>query len=161
MTNVPGVCLFLTFADCVPIVLCDPRQRAIGLAHAGWRGTLAGVGAVLTRAMIARFGCRPADLRAAIAPSIGPCCYEVGVDVGQPFAARWASATIPGRSPDGRATCRVDLWEANRQQLLEAGVGAENVQCARVCTSCNTDRFFSHRAQHGKAGRFAALVMMR
>jgi YfiH family protein len=161
MTNEPGVCLFLTFADCVPILLYASRQEAIGVAHAGWRGTLAGVASVLARAMVVRYGCQLGELRAAIGPSIGPCCYEVGAEVARPFVERRIGAVANGHDRGRSQRWRVDLADANRRQLVELGLDEANVECCRVCTACNVDRFFSHRAQHGKAGRFAVLAMLR
>jgi polyphenol oxidase len=161
MTNGPGVCLFLTFADCVPLVLFDPVRPAVGLAHAGWRGTIARIGVELVRAMETRYGCDPRDLRVAIGPSIGPCCYEVGEDVAEAFESSWpGSVSVESMSASGQRR-RANLWEANRRQLVAAGVLQENVYDYGICTACNVDRFFSHRGQSGAAGRFAVLAMLR
>ncbi len=159
VTDRRGVALFLTFADCVPLLAFDPRRAVVGLAHAGWRGTLNGIGRELVSTMEERFGSRPEDVHIGIGPSIGPCCYEVGDDVAQQFRDRWPSSSnvISG----GESRPRVDLWTANRLVLTEARIRPENVWSSQVCTSCQVDEFFSHRRQRGTAGRFAAIVMLR
>jgi YfiH family protein len=156
MTDRPGIGLFLSFADCVPILVYDPTRHVVGLAHAGWRGTVAEVGRRLVESMGFTYGCRPVDMRAAIGPSIGSCCYEVGEDVAREFQSRWSGSAVTDRS-----SWRVDLWDANRRQLLEAGLPEANVFVTEVCTACRVDRFYSHRRQAGKAGRFATLTMLR
>jgi YfiH family protein len=159
MTDRPGVSLFLTFADCVPIFVYDPVRHVVGLAHAGWRGTVAEVGGRLVDAMGERYGCLPNDLRAAIGPAIGHCCYEVGEDVAREFKSRWPGSVVTSRSP--RMSWQVDLWDANRRQLIAAGLTNFNVFVTGVCTACRVDEFFSHRGQAGRAGRFAAIAMLR
>lgn len=148
-----GVFLAQRFADCVPILLWDPRHRVVAAAHAGWRGTALGVAAAAVRALAARFGSEPGDLRAAIGPSIGPCCYEVGPDVARRFADH---PTCQRPAADGRAY--LDLWELNRLALRAAGVAEERIEVARLCTRCRTDLFFSHRAEGYPAGRFGTLI---
>ena len=146
--------LMLRFADCTPVLLADRVRRVVGAVHAGWRGTaVRAVNAAVT-AMQQRFGSDPRDIVSGIGPAIGPCCYTVGPNVAEYFADRaWAVS----RSNDGGT--RLDLWEANRRALLEAGVPAEQVDVAGICTQCQADRFFSHRANGGQpSGRFAALV---
>jgi YfiH family protein len=158
ITDNPAVTLFQRFADCVPIVLYDPVRPAVGLIHAGWRGTLAKAPAVAARAMAERFGSRPADLQAAIGPSIGPCHYDVGPEVAgatrQAFGPA-ADALLSGEN----GTTRLDLWAANLQALREVGV--DQVEVAGVCTACHSGDFFSHRAERGRTGRFGALVALR
>lgn len=160
ITAEPGVGLWLGFADCAPILLFDPRRRAVGLAHAGWRGTVGGIVGRTVEALTREFGCEPADLLATIGPCIGACCYEVGAEV-----TAGARASLP--APDealaatGPSTWRLDLVAANAQLLRAAGVLAGNVELSGICTSCQSDHFFSHRAQHGRAGRFAAIIGMR
>lgn len=156
LTDNPAVTLFLRFADCVPILLHDPRRRAVGLVHAGWRGTLLQAGAAAVRAMAERYGSQPADLVAGIGPSIGPCHYEVGPDV-----AAGVRAAFPGHADDllqagpaGRP--HLDLWQANAVSLRQAGV--EQIELGRVCTACHTADFFSHRGERGSTGRFGAAL---
>jgi YfiH family protein len=156
MTNQPGIFLRLLFADCVPILVAAPRRGAVGVAHGGWRGTRDGVARELVRAIGHAYDVPPADLRAVVGPSIGPCCYAVGPEVVRSFQAGW---------PDASAYVRVtalepvvDLWEANRRQLVGAGLAEENVLVSGACTRCRGAEFFSHRGQGGRAGRFGALI---
>jgi YfiH family protein len=143
--------LMLRYADCTPVLLADTRRPAIGVVHAGWRGSAVRAAQAAVSAMTEAFGSDPADLVAGIGPAIGPCCYTVGSDVVMAFGDR------PELFSDGR----LDLWEANRQALLEAGVPPEHVEVAGVCTQCQAERFFSHRANQGKpAGRFAAVIRL-
>jgi YfiH family protein len=158
MTDRLGVALLLTFADCVPILVHDPVRQVVGLGHAGWRGTIAGVGRTLVDAMVDRYGSRVADLRVGIGPSIGPCCYEVGADVAALFRGRWTDLDVVC-GVDGRQ--RVDLWLANRLDLRGAGVRDGNITTSQICTACQVDDYFSHRQQHGGAGRFAAVMALR
>lgn len=149
ITNSPGVFLMLRFADCVPIALYDPVQRAIGLAHAGWKGTLSQAARKTVEAMMAAYGSRPADLIACIGPSIGPCCYEIGGNV-----VKLAQPQLLHQRGDG--SFHFDLWEANRLQL--AALGVHQIEVSGMCTACRNDEFFSHRADHGRTGRFAAVM---
>jgi YfiH family protein len=158
ITGEEGVTLMLRFADCVPILLYDSRKRVAGLGHAGWRGTAAVVASRMVSAMIDSFGSDPADVLAALGPAIGPCCYEVGDEVVRaikPTLNKWQDAMRP--SANGHSS--LDLWEANRQQLRERGVNHIETGC--VCTACHAEEFFSHRADGGKTGRFAALLGLR
>lgn len=159
ITDQPGLALIATAADCVPVYLYDPVRRVVGVAHAGWRGTVAGIAGKTARAMAERYGCRPADIHAAVGPSIGPCCYEVDDAVAAPlrqyYGAEAESLLLPGRQPH---KYQLDLWEANRRDLQGAGVGAVTV--AGACTACQVDRLFSHRAEAGRAGRGAAVITL-
>lgn len=157
VTNRPNVTLFLRFADCVPIVLVDPEKRALGLVHAGWRGTLLKAAAAAVRALVERYGSRPQAICAGIGPSIGPERYEVGPEVVEQtrrvFNGAAGSLLI---TRNGRP--HLDLWAANEQALREAGV--EHIEVSRVCTASNTHDFFSHRGEHGRTGRFGALIAL-
>lgn len=153
MTDVPGVFLSQRFADCVPLLLWDTEHAAVAAAHAGWRGTLLGVAGATVRAMADRFGTRPDLLRAAIGPSIGPCCYEVGLEVADAFAA-FPDCVVPRSA--GKAM--LDLWELNRRGFVESGLSDEQVEVSRVCTRCHNEVFFSHRANGYPAGRFGSLI---
>lgn len=162
MTNEPGVVLATHFADCVPLFFLDPQKRAIGLAHAGWRGTAAKIGAAAVDALRREYGCRPQDLIAAIGPSIGPCCFEVDAPVRDVFAAM--AELHPGEwiaegAADGKYM--IDLWEANRRVLMEAGVPEQNITVADICTKCNPQMLFSHRASAGKRGGLAAFLELK
>ena len=149
ITQSPDRTLVLRFADCTPVLLADPKRKAVAAVHAGWRGSAVRAAGAAVDALSEAFGSQPGDLLAGIGPAIGPCCYAVGQDVVDAFADR------PWLFTDSR----LDLWEANRQALVEAGVPAEQIEVAGMCTQCQSDRFFSHRANGGAlAGRFAALI---
>jgi len=153
-----GVALLLRFADCLPLMLYDPQRQAIALAHVGWRGCLAGV-VVNTLAKMRRvFGCEPRDVLAGLGPAIGPCCYEVGPDVitGVEQALGGNSGLLLTQ-PDG--TTHLNLPAAVRQQLQKAGV--QKTEDSGLCTHCHTTEFFSHRAEKGRTGRFAAILALR
>lgn len=158
VTNCPGVFLMLRFADCVPVALYDPVRQAIGLVHAGWKGTLSQATRKTVETMVEAYGTRPADLIACIGPSIGPCCYQVGENV-----VKLVNGVFPhqpqllGRQGDG--SFYLDLWEANRLQL--AALGVHRIEVAGLCTACHNDEFFSHRADHGRTGRFAVVMGLR
>ncbi len=162
VTDQPGVTLFLRFADCVPILLYDPRRKVAGLVHAGWKGTLLKAPAQAVRVMVERYGCRPADVLAGIGPSIGPCHYEVGPEVvaltQQAFPGAEDLLTPAIGQPDHR---RLNLWAANARALGEAGVPAAQVEVSALCTACRPDEFFSHRAEGPKTGRFGAAIGLR
>jgi YfiH family protein len=158
VSDEPGVALLLRFADCVPLVLYDPRRRAIGLAHAGWRGMVAGVVPNTVAALHSAFGCRPADLVVGLGPAIGPCCYEVGADVIVEVERLFGrSSDLLRRQPDGRV--HLDLPGAVRWQLQRRGV--VQIEDSGLCTSCHCDEFYSHRARKGHTGRFAVIVALR
>ncbi|MDI6769466.1 MAG: peptidoglycan editing factor PgeF [Anaerolineales bacterium] len=158
LTDKPGVTLFMRFADCVPVLLYDPLRKVVGLAHAGWLGTVGGVVRAAVEAMQARFGTQPADLQAAIGPSIGQDHYAVGPDVvaqvRQAFGgdASGLLATIDG-------DIHFDLWAANRLLLEQAGV--RQVEVAGLCTACHLEDWYSHRAENGRTGRFGALIGLK
>ncbi|HDN79813.1 MAG: peptidoglycan editing factor PgeF [Chloroflexi bacterium] len=156
VTNVPGVFLILRFADCVPIILYDPEERAVGLIHAGWKGSILGIAAEAVRTMVQAFGSHPEDIVAGIGPSIGPCCYEVGEEVVELAQEHLASPPLVKGS---NGAVHLDLWELNRRYLAEAGV--KQVEVAQICTACHRDEFFSHRASRGRTGRFAVIVGIR
>lgn len=157
ITDRPQVTLFMRFADCVPILLVDVRRRAVGLAHAGWLGTVRKTAAAAVRAMVDAYGVRPQDLWAGIGPSIAAHHYPVGEDVaGQVRQAFGAEAERVLLHVDGRV--HLDLWLANRLLLEAEGVGA--VESAGLCTACDTEAWYSHRAEAGRTGRFGALLAL-
>jgi YfiH family protein len=157
LTDKPNVTLYMRFADCVPILLHDPKKNVVAIAHAGWMGTVRGATMAAVSAITERFGSKPADILAAIGPSIGPDHYEVGPDViGQVREAFGADAERLIESRDGRTY--LNLWEANRLQLERSGV--EQIEVAEICTACHLDDWFSHRAEKGKTGRFGALIAL-
>jgi len=157
ITNRDDVFLGLTFADCVPVLFYDPRNRAVGLAHGGWRGLAAGVVEKTVAAMAAAYGTLPEALEAAVGPHIGVCCYEVSSDV----ADRFASVTRAIRT-DEQGRTFLNLSRVVRARLSEAGLRLENVSISSPCTSCFVEMYYSHRAEsirgEGATGRFAAAI---
>jgi YfiH family protein len=156
-TDRPEVTLYMRFADCVPILLYDPVRAVVGLAHAGWLGTVREAAAAAVRAMTKHYGSRPADILAAIGPSIGPDHYEVGPEV---VAQMQQTFGQTGRNlvETRSGKTYLDLWAANRAQLEASGV--QRIEVARVCTACHLDDWFSHRAEKGRTGRFGALMAL-
>ena len=157
LTDNPEVSLFMRFADCVPLLFHDPVKRVIGISHAGWMGTVKGVGKTTIEAMQTRYGCKPENIVAGIGPSIGVDHYEVGEDVASQFREKYGkNAERVIQTRDGRTY--LDLWTANLIELQNAGV--EQVQVSGVCTACHLDDWFSHRAEKGKTGRFGVLMAL-
>lgn len=161
ITNQEGICLMALSADCVPVLLYDPVARAIAAIHAGWRGTAAKIVEETVRMMQEKFGCKPGHILAGIGPSIGPCCFEVGQEVADVFRDLLPGVTDLVHSAVTANKCRVDLWEANRQELLAAGLKADNIEIAGLCSVCHSDRFFSYRRDGKEAGRFGAGIALR
>lgn len=161
VTNEPGIPLMLFFADCTPILLVDPVKKVIGLAHGGWKGTVASIGAKTVQKMKLEYGSRPEDMVAAIGPAIGPCCYEVGVEVAEQFIQRFSSIKNRILTSKTNGRYQLNLWEANRLQLQGAGLLGDSIDMAGVCTCCNNRQFFSYRAENGKCGRIAALLCIK
>ncbi len=159
ITDAPEVYLLACFADCVPLLFFDPVQRAVGVAHAGWQGTVKQIGAATVRAMTAAFGSRPADLRVVIGPSVGPCCYNVWPHVAEQVRAALPSQPEAVIERDGQTF--FDLWQSNLATLIASGVRPEQIDVSRICTVHHADRFFSHRATNGATGRFAAIIGVR
>jgi YfiH family protein len=181
VTDAPRLMLAVQTADCLPVLLVDAKHKVVGAFHAGWRGTLARIVEKGVGAMRLHFGSQPVDLRAAIGPGIASCCYAVGEEVREQFHAQFAyagdlvrevsesdpvherypllfmTARPPGHSEVGR-TIYLDLREANRRQLLSAGLLPEGITSLDFCTACRTDLFFSHRAEKGVTGRQMAVV---
>jgi polyphenol oxidase len=155
LTDKPDVTLFMRFADCVPILLHDPKKNVVGVVHAGWQGTVKKILRETLKAMQVTYGSKPADVLAAIGPSIGPDHYEIGPDViAQVRASFNGDADALLRTHEGHVY--FDLWAANRLTLEQAGAG--QVQVAALCTACHRDDWYSHRAEKGKTGRFGALI---
>ena len=189
VTNEPGLVLGAFFADCVPLLFLDPVHRAVGVSHSGWRGTAGRIGRVTLEVMSREFGTDPADVLVGIGPSICQDHYEVSEDVAARFreefpdGAEGAECADPGAGAAGiyageaggevRRThpmlryagrpghMQLDLWEACRVTLLEAGVPEENIHVTDICTCCNPDLLFSHRASHGRRGNIGAFIMLR
>ncbi len=155
LTDEPGVLLAIQTADCFPVLVADRRLRAVAAFHAGWRGTLKGIVERGVESMAREFGSKPADLIAAIGPGIGQCCFAVGAEVRELFRARYSYAEELFTDAD---KLRLDLVEANRRQLLAAGLTPEAIFTFNECTSCRTELFFSYRAERGKTGRLLAVI---
>jgi YfiH family protein len=157
LTNTPGITLMMRFADCVPVMLHDPVRRVIGIAHAGWMGTIRGIARIAVEAMQANFGSNPGDILSAIGPSVGPDHYEVGpevvMQVRQAFGVS-ASSLLSEHA----GSVHFDLWTANRMALEQAGV--KHFELANICTACHTEDWYSHRAEHGQTGRFGAIITL-
>jgi len=184
ITRTPGIVLAILTADCIPVILVDTKRPAIGVFHAGWRGTVKRIIEKGVGEMRRCFGTQARDIKAAIGPGIHSCCYEVGPEVRQQFESQFEyavelfreakesdpirekypllflSARAPGHSELPKKIF-LDLVEANRQQLIIAGVSAKNISASPLCTACRTDLLFSHRAERGITGRSMAAVAIR
>jgi polyphenol oxidase len=152
------VTLMMRFADCVPILLADPAHRVVGIVHAGWIGTVNFVLRAALETMIERYGALPPDIYAAIGPSIGAHHYTVGSEVIEQVQASFGSDADALLPTDGEAV-KFDLWSANRLILEQCGVG--HIEVAGICTACHLEDWYSHRGEHGKTGRFGAMISLR
>jgi YfiH family protein len=181
ITNRPGLLLAVQTADCVPILLVDPKKRAVAAIHAGWRGTLQRIVVKAIGKMQMQFKSNPADLLAAIGPSIGGCCYEVGTEVAKQFLSQfaeapewfdefrtgdepnpiqWLNMMPPGHQPPPKNVL-LDLRKANRAQLLGVGLRAQNVFASDLCTACRRDLLFSYRKEGAQSGRLMSVIGIR
>lgn len=160
ITNHPQVALALTTADCVPIFFHDPEAEAVGLAHAGWRGTVAGIAQETVRAMVRQLGARPERIRVGVGPHISECCFEVGREVQQTFSQTYGE--VEWIRPQGREDkWNIDLREANRYWLLQAGILPEHIAMCPLCTSCREDLFYSYRRDRGVTGRQLSAIALQ
>ena len=162
ITNEPGVTLATFYADCVPLYFYDPTHKAIGLSHSGWRGTVGNIAKATVEAMQKAYHTDPADLIAAIGPSICQDCYEVSEDVIKEFRQAYPETLhkkLFYRKPNGKY--QLNLWEACHQNFLTSGIREENILIPNLCTCCNPDFLYSHRASHGKRGNLAAFLGLR
>jgi YfiH family protein len=157
LTDRPEVTLFMRFADCTPILLYDPVHRVIGLAHAGWMGTVRQVGRAAVEAMVGHYHSDPADILAVIGPAICADHYPVGPEVVEQVRGEFGEGADQFIYPSNGQS-HFDLWKANRFVLEQAGVPSGRVEVSGVCTACDTGRWYSHRAEHGQTGRFGALM---
>lgn len=184
VTDAPGILLTVKTADCMPVIIVDLKKHAVGVFHAGWRGTLRRIAQKGVGEMRRWFGSRPQDLQAALGPSIRSCCYSIGDEVRDAFSSQFAyaddlfrewqtyedihlkypllflTARAPGHSELPKKTF-LDLAEANRRQLRDAGIPERNITILPGCTACDTQRFFSHRKENGNTGRMMAVVGIR
>jgi uncharacterized protein, YfiH family len=158
LTDNPQVTLFMRFADCVPIFLYDPVRRVVGMAHAGWQGTILQIARITVERMVSEYGSNPGDILAAIGPSIGSDHYEIGPDVAEKVRTAFsenASQLLINR----QGKIFFDLWKTNQVILENAGI--KQTQVAGLCTACHTEDWYSHRVEHGKTGRFGALIALK
>ena len=161
VTNVPEICLVTFYADCVPLFFVDPVHRAIGLSHSGWRGTVGKMGKVTIERMREEYGTDPAQVVAAVGPSICQDCYEVRVDVIEKFRENFDKDLWPElfyEKADGKY--QLNLWRANQAVLAEAGVPRENIAVTNLCTHCNPDILFSHRSTGTARGNLSAFLAL-
>jgi polyphenol oxidase len=158
VTDRPNLPLSMRFADCTPLLFHDPVQGVIGIAHAGWRGTVQGVGANVIRTMQQAYNCQPSNIRAVIGPAIGPEKYQVGQEVVDAAHAYFDTTDGIIRRDQADGTAYFDLWAANALDLQRAGV--IHIEIAGICTAQHTEEFFSHRAEKGKTGRFGAVISL-
>lgn len=160
ITNIPGIVLTTSYADCVPLFFVDPIHKAIGLSHSGWRGTVERMGEKTLLQMKEAFGTKPEDVIAAIGPSICVDCYEVSEDVAEVFSHEFEKDKDKILYAKGHGKYQLDLWKANELVLLDAGILPEHLSVTDICTCCNPNLLFSHRASHGKRGNLAAFLML-
>lgn len=166
ITNEKGLVLSTFYADCVPIYLVDPVKEVIGLCHSGWKGTVKHIGAKTVRLMKEKFGCDSADIHAAIAPSICQDCYEVSGDVIEEIKKAFTPDEFGSKCHDelfykkDNGKYQLNLWRACELYLLHAGVKEEHLEVTDICTCCNPDYLFSHRASQGKRGNLGAFLML-
>lgn len=156
VTDVPGICLTVFTADCVPVLLCDPHRRCVAAIHSGWRSTALCIAQRGVESMINHYGCRPEHIRAAIGPSIGPCCFETDRDVPDAMP-RWAAPHI---TPLGNERFRVDLKAIIRRTLERSGVLPEHIDVSDHCTACRPDLYWSHRILGPARGSMAAMIQL-
>lgn len=157
VTDVPGIALVTQYADCTPLLFCDPVRRVVATSHAGWRGTAKEIGRVTVEKMQSIYGCRSEDIIAAIGPCIGSCCYEVDKPVYDEFSKTEIDIDSVFKNKGG-GRYMLDLVEANKQILLKAGIRPENIDFSDICTCCNSDVLHSHRATKGERGNLAAII---
>lgn len=153
ITNIPNIPLIVFTADCVPLLFYDPIRRVIAAVHAGWRGTAQKIGKKAIEMMRSEFGSDPGDIIAAVGPSIGPCCFEVGSDTAEAFEHKY-------RIPKATGKFHVDLWAVNRDDLLNIGLRAENIFISGECTICNSDKYYSYRTHKEHTGRQVAVISL-
>lgn len=161
ITNEKGVTLVTYYADCTPLFFVDTKSKAIGLAHAGWRGTVGRIGEKVVQKMTELYGTNPADIKAAIGPAISVCCYEVDKPCADNFMAMADLDTSRFVFPKENGKYMIDLLETNRQILVSAGVKAENITVSDLCTNCNSELLWSHRATKGHRGTMSAFMCIK
>lgn len=161
VTNKPNIPLVVFFADCVPILFFDNRKKVIGVAHSGWRGTVNKISSNMIKIMCTDYGCNIEDISVAIGPSICKDCYEVSEDVAKCFKEAFSERDVESfLRDDHNGKFHLDLWKANECILINEGILSENINITDMCTCCNKDFLFSHRATNGKRGVLGAVIML-
>ncbi|QHT60364.1 peptidoglycan editing factor PgeF [Paenibacillus lycopersici] len=164
ITTERNVLLTSFYADCVPLYFFDPAKGAVGLAHAGWKGTVLEIARKTVEAMAVSFGCKPSDMHASIGPSIGLCCYEVNEVVLERVIPLIRDMRLDESGlavPTGEGRARINLKELNRQIMIKAGILPSRIECSEWCTGCSTSLFFSHRMEGGATGRMVSWIGIR
>jgi YfiH family protein len=159
ISTVAGMPVGVYVADCVPVLVADPVSGAVAAVHAGWRGTVAGVLSATLRRMVAEYGVRLDSVRVAIGPSIGPCCFQVGPEVVAAVELAFPHARAAGAIVERAPRSHVDLWLLNRMAAESAGVPADAIDVAEMCTACDRARFYSFRRDAGHTGQLAAFIV--
>jgi hypothetical protein len=160
ITDSNDIALITFYADCVALLFYDPVKNVAAMSHAGWRGTVRKIGAKTVKTMNESYGCEAKDIIACIAPSIGPCCFEVDelvVDEFKKVFSFWEKLIEPSKNDKSK----INLWKANSMQLIEVGLKEENIQVSGLCTVCNNNVFYSYRADKGKTGRMGAIMKLK
>lgn len=161
VTNEKGVTLVTYYADCTPLFFVDTKKKVIGLAHAGWRGTVGRIGEKVLKTMKENYGTNPQDVKVCIGPAISKCCYEVDSPVAERFLGLEGLDSSKFVFDKGEGKYMLDLLECNRQIVVSAGVNPENVVLSDLCTKCNSDLLWSHRATNGKRGTMSAFMCIK
>lgn len=162
VTNVKGLVLSTFYADCVPLYFVDSKRKAIGLAHSGWKGTVGEIGRKIIETMEKEYGSKAEDILVAIAPSICRKCYEVSEDVASEFMKIFPKEEwVKIMDDKGNGKYQLDLWESNKKILLRSGILKEHLFVTNLCTCCNSELLFSHRASQGKRGNLGAFLMLK
>ncbi len=162
MTNVPDIPLITFYADCVPVFFYDPVKRVVAINHSGWRGTVKNISSRMISSLHREYGCRPSDIICAIGPSICKSCYEVSSDVAEEFRSVYSENEYNQMIKNtGNGKYLLDLHLANYYNLTNAGINPDNIDVTDICTCCNPDFLFSHRASHGMRGNLGAVIMLK
>lgn len=160
ITNEADVPLAVLVADCAAVSFYDPARNVVGIAHAGWKGTLARIVEKTVEAMAAAYASKPEDIVAGVGPCVGACHYEVGAEVAEAYRGVFGHHSAHFLAKDARGYHRLDLTEANRRQLLNAGVSADKIETSGLCTACTPELFYSYRRDGARTGRFAGIIVL-
>jgi YfiH family protein len=157
ITDIPRVTLMTRHADCLPLLFFDAKTLTVAVAHAGWKGTLAHIGPKTVETLVREYKCQSQDIQTALGPSIGPCCYHISNTMSDLASEKLGKGKAFFQEGSNKKIT-FDLWQANKEQLLNAGIPEDNIYSAEICTSCNVDHFFSYRKEKRVTGRFAAFI---